>query len=337
MALENFLGLSLCVYVCVCTVCGQSLALFLYFSVLVCEKRWEKCLQSYKCLVKGNQTRIWWGCMTISNMSLMNWVSQQNVESHWNHASEPGEMIQVLFFYGPSTWKQKKKINLWFSLFWKSPFLQHQNVMLGECGCRNLHLSCWPVLSCFCASSQTHAFVRALWGRDPTFVLFCFVFWHSIWHGKVWIYNQLLWTRTKHFWHDQYLRTNQTFKTACCSCARLLCTGEFFPLRFHYGAGFYVQFKVGDLGNTHGLCLTPPTLLIASVQLCLRPMLRRRIGNLSGFWKKKMAKECNYIFTTGSVSKVSDPCTAKGVHCSKWMGMSSSTGGLWEAVWLLNT
>lgn len=39
VTLENFLGLSVCVYVCVFTVCGQSLALFLYFSVCVIEKR----------------------------------------------------------------------------------------------------------------------------------------------------------------------------------------------------------------------------------------------------------------------------------------------------------
>lgn len=108
--------------------------------------------------------------------------------------------------------------------------------MLGECGCRTLHLSCWPILPCFCVSSQTYACVRVLWGRDPPFFFF---FWHSIWHSRVWIHNQLLYASIKHFWHEHYLRTNQTSKTTCCSCVRLLCTGEPYPLRSHYGAGFH--------------------------------------------------------------------------------------------------
>lgn len=148
-------------------------------------------------------------------------------------------MIQNWYFYRPSTWKEKNKINLWFSLFWKSPFLQHQ-----ECDAEWMWVQNSPsvmlanIWSCFRVSSQTHACVRALWGRDPTF--FFLFFWHSIWHSKIWIHNQPLWTSIKCFWQEQYLRTNQTFKTACCSCVRLLCTGEFYPVRSHYGAGFYV-------------------------------------------------------------------------------------------------
>lgn len=195
--------------------------------------------------------------------------------------------------------------------------------MLGECGCRTLHLSCWPILPCFCVSSQTYACVRVLWGRDPPF----FFFWHSIWHSRVWIHKQLLYASIRHFWHEHYLRTNQTSKTTCCSYIRLLCTGNSILWDLIMGQGFML-WRCGrgnDLGNCHALHLTPPTHLVLSVQLFLRPMLRTRIRNWSGFMKKKKAKEWNCIFTAGPLSKVSDSAT-KGVHCSKWMGTSSSTG-----------
>lgn len=84
--------------------------------------------------------------------------------------------------------------------------------------------------------------------------------------------------------------------------------------------------KGNDLENSCALHLTLPTHFVLSVQQFPRPMLRTRIGNWSGFMKKKVAKEWSCVFTAGPLSKVSDPCTIKGVHCSKWMRTSSSTG-----------
>lgn len=149
----------------------------------------------------------------------------------------PWQMIHIWDFHRPSTWRQKNKINLWFSLPWKSPFLQHQqecnagwmwvqdspSVMLANIA---LFL-CFFTDLCLCKSSLRQ--------RSSFF----FFFWHSIWHSRVWIHNQLLYASIKHFWHEHYLRTNQTSKTTCCSCVRLLCTGELYPLRSHYGAGFH--------------------------------------------------------------------------------------------------
>lgn len=94
--------------VCVCFHCGQSLALFLYFSVLVTEKRWEKYLQSYPAWSKVIRLKYgeasWqflacpW-CLEFHNKMF------RNVEGHW----KPYQMIQTSYFYRPSKLKEKKK------------------------------------------------------------------------------------------------------------------------------------------------------------------------------------------------------------------------------------
>lgn len=233
------------------------------------------------------------------------------------------DTIQIWDFYRPSTWREKKK-TLRFSLLWKCPFLQHQQERdVGWAWVQdspsvvlvNIALFlCFFTELCLCESSLRQ--------RSS------FFFWYSIWHSRIWINNQFLCASIKHFWHEHYLRTNQTFKTAHCSCASFLCTGELHPLRSHYGAGFHTLKMLQRQWFREFSCPTshPPNHLVLSVQLFLRPMLRTRIGNWSGFMKKKMAKEWNCIFTDGPLSKVSEPCTTKGLHCSKWMGTSNSTG-----------
>lgn len=112
VTLENFPGLSLSVYVCVFTVCGQSLALFPYFSVLVTEKRWEKYLQRYPAwsrVIRLKYSEAAWQYLACPWFLEFHNKMFGNVESHWNHASEPGWMIQTSYFHRPSTLKEKKK------------------------------------------------------------------------------------------------------------------------------------------------------------------------------------------------------------------------------------
>lgn len=178
--------------------------------------------------------------------------------------------------------------------------------MLGECGCRTLHLSCLPMLLCFCVSSQTYACVRALWGRDPPFFLY----------SRVWNHNQLLCASIR------LLKLHVALVLGFCLQVNYI----HWDLSMGQGFMLWRWGKGNDLENSCALHLTLPTHFVLSVQQFPRPMLRTRIGNWSGFMKKKVAKEWSCVFTAGPLSKVSDPCTIKGVHCSKWMRTSSSTG-----------
>lgn len=217
------------------------------------------------------------------------------------------QMMQIWDFDRPSTRREKNKINLWFSLLWKSPFLQHQqecdagwmwvqdspSVMLANVA---LFL-CFFTDLCLCESSLRQ--------RSSFFL-----------YSRVWNHNQLLCASIR------LLKLHVALVLGFCLQVNYirwdLSMGQGFML-WRWGKG-------NDLGNSCALHLTLPTHFVLSVQQFLRPMLRTRIGNWSGFMKKKVAKEWSCVFTAGPLSKVSDPCTIKGVHCSKWMGTSSSTG-----------